>query len=98
MLIKPYQPLEQLMARHGYNQKEMSQAMRRKLGSYSPTTLSHRLNGQSPFPMNEVVAMAEILNIPPNEMYDYFIKPWAVQAKKKSKKTTSAGTLVSFAG
>ena len=98
MLIRPYLPLIQLMERKGYNQAEMSQAMRRKLGSYSPTTLSHRLNGQSPFPMDEVVAMAEILSIPPNEMYDYFIKPWAVQTKKKSKKVTSAGTLVSFAG
>lgn len=96
MLIKPYIELEQLMQRNGYNQKELAAAMARKMGTFSAATLSNRINGKTPFLVSEAVVISEILNIPPNEVYGYFIKPWAIQARKKQKKSAKADKLVSF--
>lgn len=96
MLIKPYIELEQLMQRKGYNQKELAAAISRRLNGYSPATLSNRLNGKAPFPVDEIVVISEILSIPPDEMYHYFIKPWAIQVKKNKKKPAKSDKLVSF--
>lgn len=96
MLIKPYIELEQLMQRNGYNQKELAAAMARRLDGYSRATISNRLSGKAPFLVNEIVVISEILSIPPDEMYHYFIKPWAIQVKKNKKKPAKSDKLVSF--
>lgn len=96
MLIKPYIELEQLMQRKGYNQKELAAAMARRLDGYSPATISNRLNGKAPFPVDEIVVIGELLSISPDEMYGYFIKPWAIQAKSAKKNPAKSNRLVSF--
>lgn len=96
MLIKPYIELEQLMQRKGYNQKELAAAMARRLDGYSSATISNRLNGKVPFPVDEIVVIGELLSISPDEMYGYFIKPWAIQAKRAKKNPAKSDKLVNF--
>ena len=93
MLIKPYIELQQLMERKGYNQKELAAAISRRLNGYSPATLSNRLNGKAPFPVDEIVVIGELLSISPDEMYGYFIKPWAIQAKRAKKNPAKSNRL-----
>lgn len=96
MLIKPYIELQQLMERKGYNQKELAAAISRRLNGYSSATLSNRLNGKAPFPVDEIVVIGELLNISPDEIYGYFIKPWTIQAKRAKKNPAKSNRLVSF--
>lgn len=93
---KPYIELQQLMERKGYNQKELAAAISRRLNGYSPATLSNRLNGKAPFPVDEIVVIGELLSISPDEMYGYFIKPWAIRAKRAKKNPAKSNRLVSF--
>ena len=67
-----------------------------KNGKDGPATLSNRLNGKAPFPVDEIVVIGELLSISPDEIYGYFIKPWAIQAKKAKKNPAKSNRLVSF--
>jgi hypothetical protein len=46
--------------------------------------------------VDEIVAIGELLNISPDEIYGYFIKPWAIQAKRAKKNPAKSNRLISF--
>ena len=96
MLIKPYIELQQLMERKGYNQKELAAAISRRVYVESPAMFSNPLNLKPHFPVDEIVVIGELLNISPDEIYGYFIKPWAIQAKRAKKNPSKSNRLVSF--
>lgn len=73
----PYKALRIKMMENDITQREVA-----RQAGISPSTMSARMSGQRPFDAQEMQSIAEILDIPPQEYWQYF---FPLHAKKNFK-------------
>lgn len=68
--------VRKLLAKYGQNQNDLAQVL-----GITYQSISIKLNGKSSFTLNELITIASVYGLGPQEIYDTFIKDGVEEAK-----------------
>ena len=84
--MRPFIELSRRWEDCGYEtQSELAEA-----AGMSCATLSCRMNGRFPFAADEMLRIGELLDIPPEDYYKYFVQGWD-RARRAQKRQGGTG-------